>query len=100
MGEVVIRTFGGVFEAQPEKYDVNGSESMSTKVSGAMNALSVGAVFGSLEPSIGRQVENSKQYSASVVDQRSIRKGQTPFGCQGSWGRSGPTFTEAETNVV
>jgi len=51
----VIRTFGGVFGSQSEKYDANGSESMSAKVSGAMSAPSVGAVFGPLEPSIGRE---------------------------------------------
>jgi len=53
LSEVVIRTLGKEFESQSEKYDVNVSESESTKVSGVMDASSVGVVFGPLEPSIG-----------------------------------------------
>jgi len=53
LGEVVIRTFGGVVGSQSEKYDANGSESMSADVSGAMDRPFTGAVLGSLEPSAG-----------------------------------------------
>jgi len=49
----VIRNFYGEFGSQSEKYDANVSESMSTKFSEAMDAPSVGIVFGPLEPSIG-----------------------------------------------
>ena len=52
-GEVVIRTLGGVFGSQSEKYDANGSESMSAEVSGAMDASPVGAGTELLELSMG-----------------------------------------------
>jgi len=79
-------TFGGVFGSQSEKYDANGSDSTSAKVSGAANAPSAGTVFEQPKPSIGREVESSKHYPVSAVDRRTIRRGQTSFGCQGSWG--------------
>ena len=47
----MIRIFGRVFGSQSEKYDANGSESMSAKVSGAVDTPSVGAVFGPFESS-------------------------------------------------
>jgi len=100
LDEVVIRTFGGEFRSQSEKYDANVSESMLTKAPGAMDASSMGVVFGPLEPSIGREVESFKHYPVPAVDWQAIRKGQTPFGCRGSWGRSRPTFSKVETNVV
>ena len=53
LGEVVIKTLGGVFASQSEKYGANGSESMSADVSGAMDMPSIGTVLGSLEPSMG-----------------------------------------------
>ena len=49
----VVRTFGGVFGSQSEKYDASGSESMSVDVSGAMDTSSADAVLGSPEPSAG-----------------------------------------------
>ena len=49
--EVVVRTFGGVFGSQSEKYDASGSEFMSADVPGAMDTSSGDAVIGSLEPS-------------------------------------------------
>jgi len=100
LSEVVIRTFGGEFGSQSEKYDANVSESMSTKVSGAIGAPSAGVVFDPLGPPIGREVESSKHYPVSAVDRRTIRKSQTPISCRGSWGRSRPTFCRVETNFV
>jgi len=38
---------------------------MSAKASGAMDAPSVGTVFEPLEPSIGQEVESSKDYFVS-----------------------------------
>ena len=40
-----------VLGSQSEKYDANGSESMSTDVSRATDTPSTGAILGSLEPS-------------------------------------------------
>jgi len=98
LGEVVIRTFGWEFGSQSEKCDANGSECMSKKVPGAIDAPSVGTVFGSLESSIGREMESFKHHPVSSVDRQSIRKGQTPFDRQGCWGRSGPTYKRCLTN--
>jgi len=60
LGEVVIRTPGEVFVSQSEKHDTKRSDPTSAKVSGATNAPSVGTVFESLEPSVGQEVESSK----------------------------------------
>ena len=48
-----------MFGSQSEKCDVNGSESMSAKVSGAMDAPSAGTAFGPLKPSIGWDVRSA-----------------------------------------
>ena len=68
LGEVVTKIFGRVFGSQSEKYDANGSESMSAKVSGAIDTPSVGTVFGPFEPSIGAEVERrwSPHYPVSL----------------------------------
>jgi len=91
LGEVVNRTFGGEFGSQSEKYDANVSEPMSTKFSGATDTPSMNVVSDPLEPSIGREVESSKHYPVSAVNRWSIRKGQIPIDCRGSWGGSRST---------
>ena len=65
LGEVVIRSFGGVFVSQSKEYDAKRSDPTSAKVSGATNAPSVSTVFEPLEPSIGREAESSKDYFVS-----------------------------------
>ena len=56
LGEVVIRSFGGVFGSQSEKYDANGSESMSAEVSWATDTSPESVVIRLLEPSMGWEV--------------------------------------------
>ena len=49
----MIKTFGGTFRSQSEKYSANGAESISEMVSEAMDTPYTGTAFEPLGPSIG-----------------------------------------------